>query len=422
MSLLIGMETKKEDLTVKRIAIIAPGYAWLPGEFGTSRFSFLAGLLSDSGYEVDLIGSTFQHFKKEQRDIDRLKQLDLPYKLVFIPEPGYRKNVDVRRIYSNYIETRNVIKFLNKHRERYHLIYCVIPPNILSAKVGQWCQRQQIPYIVDVEDLWPEAMKMVVKTPILNDILFIPYWKDAEKTYRYANGVIGTSDEYTLRAFKKRRKNIPYTTVYVGTDLDIFDEGVRKYSRDFSKSSKEFRVTYAGSISASYDVKTLIDAAKILWECGSRDIRFCILGTGSLKKDLEHYANALECENVKFLGYVDYQKMAAFLVQSDVLVNSYIKKAPQSIVTKIGDYLAAGKPVINTLASIEFMEMVDREGFGVNVVAENAKKLAKAVLHLYNDAALRTEMSLNARRCAEEKFDRKKSYGKVVKMIRELVE
>ena len=58
----------------------------------------------------------------------------------------------------------------------------------------------------------------------------------------------------------------------------------------------------------------------------------------------------------------------------------------------------------------------------MKVVAENAEKLAKAVLHLYNDAALRTEMSLNARRCAEGKFDRKKSYGKVVEMIRELVE
>ena len=91
---------------MKKIAIIAPGYAWLPGEFGTSRFSFLAGFLSEYGYEVDLIGSTFQHFKKEQRDIKRLKQLQLPYKLIFIPEPGYRKNVDVRRIYSNYIETK----------------------------------------------------------------------------------------------------------------------------------------------------------------------------------------------------------------------------------------------------------------------------------------------------------------------------
>lgn len=421
MNLLIGMETKNEDLMVKRIAIIAPGYAWLPGEIGASRFSFLAGLLSESGYEVDLIGSTFQHFKKEQRDIERLKQLQLPYKLIFISEPGYKKNRDVRRIYSNYIETQNVMKFLNEHQGRYSLIYCVIPPNVLSAKVGQWCRRKRIPYIVDVEDLWPEAMKMVVKIPILSDILFVPYWKDAERTYRYADGVIGTSDEYTLRAFKSRKKNIPYATVHVGTELDIFDEGVLKYSGEFCKSSKEFRVTYAGSISASYDIKTLIDAAKILWDCGRDDIRFYILGTGSLKENMERYTAALGCGNVEFLGYVEYQKMAAFLAQSDILVNSYIKKAPQSIVTKIGDYLAAGKPMINTLASKEFMKIVERENFGVNVDAENAEKLLKAIIALYDDAPLRAKMSLNARRYAEEKFDRKKTYGKILEMIGELI-
>ena len=180
-------------------------------------------------------------------------------------------------------------------------------------------------------------------------------------------------------------------------------------------------MTYAGSISASYDIKTLIDAAKILWDCNRKDIRFCILGTGSLKEDMEHYVNALGCGNVKFLGYVDYQKMAAFLVQSDVLVNSYVKKAPQSIVTKIGDYLAAGKPVINTLSSTEFMGMVEQEGFGVNVDAENEERLVKAILDLYDDAPLRAKMSLNARRCAEEKFDRKKAYGKILEMIGELI-
>lgn len=406
---------------MKKIAIIAPGYAWLPGESGTSRFSFLAGFLSENGYEVDLIGSTFQHFKKKPRNIEKLKELQLPYKPVFISEPGYKKNIDVRRIYSNYIETQNVMKFLNEHQGRYSLIYCVIPPNVLSAKVGQWCRRKRIPYIVDVEDLWPEAMKMVVKIPILSDILFVPYWKDAERTYRYADGVIGTSDEYTLRAFKRRKKNIPYATVHVGTELDIFDEGVRKYSGEFCKLSNEFRVTYAGSISASYDIKTLVDAAKILWDCGWDDIRFYILGTGSLKEDMERYTDTLGCGNVEFLGYVEYQKMAAFLAQSDILVNSYIKEAPQSIVTKIGDYLAAGKPMINTLASKEFMEIVERDSFGVNVDAEDAEKLLKAIIALYDDAPLRAEMSLNARRCAEEQFDRKKAYGKIVDMIRELV-
>ena len=136
----------------KRVAIIAPGYAWLPGEPGTSRFSFLANFLSENGCEVDLIGSTFQHFKKAPRDIEQLKRLNLPYHLIFIPEPGYRKNVDLKRVYSNYIITRNTMKYLNKYRERYDIIYCVIPPNILSAKVGCWCRKNNIPFIVDVEE------------------------------------------------------------------------------------------------------------------------------------------------------------------------------------------------------------------------------------------------------------------------------
>lgn len=166
----------------------------------------MAGVLTEYGYRVDLIGSTFQHFKKAPRDIENLKRMQLPYHLVFIDEPGYKKNIDVRRIYSNYILSRNTLRYLKKNVDQYDLIYCVIPPNVLSAKVGKFCQKHQIPYIVDVEDLWPEAMKMVFKIPFLCDVIFYPYRRDAERTYRYADGVVGTSEEYTMRAFKREKK------------------------------------------------------------------------------------------------------------------------------------------------------------------------------------------------------------------------
>lgn len=65
-------------MSMKSIAIIAPAYAWLPGESGTSRFSYLAGFLAEYGYNVDLVGSTFQHFKKASRDIERLKKCVFP--------------------------------------------------------------------------------------------------------------------------------------------------------------------------------------------------------------------------------------------------------------------------------------------------------------------------------------------------------
>lgn len=411
---MIGME--------KRIAIIAPGYAWLPGESGTSRFSYMAGFLAEQGYKVDLIGSTFQHFKKAPRDIERLEAMQLPYKLVFIEEPGYRKNIDIRRIYSNYILARNTLQFLKRHISEYDLVYCVIPPNVLSAKAGKICHQYRVPFIVDIEDLWPEAMKMVFKVPVVSNLLFYPYWRDAEKTYRYADGVVGTSDEYTMRVFKKRKKNIPYATVYVGTELDVFDEGVWKYSKEFEKPDNECWVTYAGSIGASYDIRTLINAAKMLLCQGRSDIKIYILGTGPLKEELEQYAKNINCENVIFMGYVEYQKMAAFLSKSDVLINSYVKNAPQSIVTKIGDYLAAGKPIINTLFNPEFCRMVEQNGLGVNIEAEDAKKLAETILELYRDAPLRAKMSLDARRYAEEKFDRKVGYRKVVDMLTQLME
>ena len=401
----------------KRIAIIAPGYAWLPGESGTSRFSYMAGFLAEHGYNVDLIGSTFQHFKKAPRDIEKLKAMELPYKLIFIEEPGYRKNIDIRRIYSNYILACNTLQFLERHISEYDLVYCVIPPNVLSAKVGKLCHQYRVPFIVDIEDLWPEAMKMVVKVPFVSNVLFYPYWRDAEKTYRYADGVVGTSDEYTMRAFKKRKKDIPYATVYVGTELNVFDEGVKKYSGEFDKPDNEFWVTYAGSIGASYDIRTLINAAKMLHCQGKSDIKLYILGTGPLKEELEQYAKDISCENVIFMGYVEYQKMAAFLSKSDVLVNSYVKNAPQSIVTKIGDYLAAGKPIINTLYNPEFCRMLEQNGLGVNIEAENAKKLTETILELYQNAPLRAEISFNARRWAEEKFDRKIGYEQIVEMV-----
>lgn len=199
--------------------------------------------------------------------------------------------------------------------------------------------------------------------------------------------------------------------------MDVFDDGVRKYRKEFEKPAGEFRVTYAGSIGKSYDVKTLVDAAKVIEKKSLSDIKFYILGTGPLKEELEQYAKEIKCDNVIFMGYVEYQKMAAFLSESDLLVNSYIKSAPQSIVTKIGDYLSAGKPIINTLSSPEFCKMVEEYDFGVNVEAEDAEKLVEAILKLHQNASLGEKFSFNARRCAEERFDRKVGYRRVVEMV-----
>ena len=113
--------------------------------------------------------------------------------------------------------------------------------------------------------------------------------------------------------------------------------------------------------------------------------------------------------------------MAPYLAASDILVNSFVRKAPQSIVSKVGDYLAAAKPMINPLANPEFMTKVEADVFGVNVQSENPVELAAAILQLKEDAVARERMRKAARHIAEEQFDRPHAYARIVDLVNRLL-
>lgn len=405
---------------MKKIAVISMGVK-LDNEKGYSRFRYIGDFLSDAGYQVDLITTTFQHWEKAQRNLDEIKKEDYKFNLKFIYEPGYKKNIDLRRIRSHRIAAKNLRQLLEKEGD-YDLIYCEIPPNDVALAAAEYAKEKGIPFVPDVNDLWPEAMRMVLDVPVISDVLFYPLLRDAEKVYALVSGIIGTSDEYRDRPLKHQKLDVPKKTVYVGNEIAEFDAGVEVYSPQIPKEEREFWVSYAGTIGTSYDIRTMVLAGKELLKRGRTRIKIKILGGGPLKEELESLAKEQNCTNVEFVGYAPYPKMAAYLAKSDILVNSFVKKAPQSIVTKIGDYLAAGKPMINTCMSPEFRNKVEHDGFGINIMPEDVNVLADAIEKLYEDEAGRTEMGKKARTIAEEQFDRPQSYKKIIELIEELTE
>lgn len=402
----------------KKIAVISMGVK-LNGEKGYSRFRYIGDFLSDAGYQVDLITTTFQHWEKAQRDIDTIKKEDYKFRLKFIYEPGYRKNIDPRRIWSHHIAAKNLTKLLEQDGD-YDLIYCEIPPNDVALAAAEYAKKKGIPFVPDVNDLWPEAMRMVLDIPVVSDILFYPLQRDAEKVYSLVSGIIGTSDEYRDRPLKNQKLDVPRKTVYVGNEIAEFDKGVETYGPQIQKPGGEFWVSYAGTIGTSYDIRTMVLVGRELLDRGMDQIKIKILGGGPLKEELENLAKEKECTNVEFVGYAPYPKMAAYLAKSDILVNSFVKKAPQSIVTKIGDYLAAGKPMINTCMSPEFRQKVETDGFGINILPEDVKILTDAIMDLYKDREGCRIMGEKARKIAEEQFDRPESYKKIIELIEEL--
>lgn len=426
----------------KRIAVVTMGVKLGDEKRGYTRFRFLSEMLVEAGFDVDLITSSFQHWEKAHRDTGRACYRDLPYRVVFIDEPGYRKNLDLARIMSHRTAAKNLRAHFRENVGRYSLVYAEIPPNDVARVCAEEAHAQGIPFVADINDLWPEAMRMVIDVPVLSDIAFYPFSRDAHAVYQLLSAAVGTSDEYALRPAKDRSKPYPHATVYVGNDLASFDEGARKMASAVDKPEGELWVTYAGTLGASYDIATLVDAAAELERrrearekirylaCGPAGagqagrvfppVRVKVLGDGPDRASLEKRASEKGAP-VDFLGYQDYASMAAYLCASDVTVNSLVKTAAQSIVTKIGDYLASGKPLVNTGSSPEFRAKVVSGGFGLNVPAEDTGALADALEELVLNPSLRKIMGTRGRAIAEREFDQRHSYRTIVNLIRNLL-
>ena len=76
----------------KKIAVVSIMYFWLPEEKGPSRFFYIANMLGEMGYDVEVLTGSFQHFDKRQRDRAMLENADVPFKITVIDQPSYSKN------------------------------------------------------------------------------------------------------------------------------------------------------------------------------------------------------------------------------------------------------------------------------------------------------------------------------------------
>ena len=229
----------------KKIAVISMGVK-LNGEKGYSRFRYIGDFLSDAGYQVDLITTTFQHWEKAQRDIDVIKKEDYKFRLKFIYEPGYRKNIDLRRIWSHHIAAKNLTKLLEQDGD-YDLIYCEIPPNDVALAAGRICQKERDSLCAGCKRPVAGSYADGPGYSVVSDILFYPLQRDAEKVYSLVSGIIGTSDEYRDRPLKNQKLDVPRKTVYVGNEIAEFDKGVETYGPQIQKPGGEFWVSYAGN-------------------------------------------------------------------------------------------------------------------------------------------------------------------------------
>ena len=398
---------------MKKVFIITE-FVSMPGEKANGRFRYIADLLVRNNIEVELITTNYSHRDKKHRIYEENPKCK--YKFTMLDEPGYKKNVSLKRFYSHYIFSKNLKKYLREIQIKPDVIYCAVPTLSAAKVAAKYAKENNIKFIIDIQDLWPEAFKMVFNIPIISDIMFYPMKRMADYIYSSADDIIAVSETYLKRATDINSIAKNKLSVYLGTNLHYFDECKNKnkvtYDDDY------IRIVYIGTLGHSYNIKDVIDAINLLKENDINNLKFVVMGDGPLKREFQEYAKkkGIDCE---FKGMLNYDNMVGILCSCDIAVNPISHNAAQSIINKVGDYAAAGLPVINTQENEEYRNIVEKYEIGYNCINSDYKDMASKIEKIIENFEIKNKMGKNNRKLAEERFDRNKTYKYIIKTIEE---
>lgn len=400
----------------KRIMIIAH-FCDYGDENTNNRFNYLANMLASSGYDVELITSSFSHRDKKQRKESFVVG---PYKTTLIYEPAYHKNISFKRLFvSHRMMAANLRKYLSSV-EKPDLIYCAMPSINVSEVAAKYAEENKVPFFVDVQDLWPEAYKLILKNEIVYNLATKSMQGRVDRVYAAADQIIAVSETYAERAMRVNRKCKESLAVYLGTELAVFDRNVQENEPVVKKPEGEFWIGYCGTLGHSYDLSIVIYALQNLKKQGVENVRFIVIGSGPLEEQFKSLADELGV-NFLFTGKLPYEKMCAQLCQCDIAVNPIAKGAAQSIINKHGDYAMAGLPVVNTQECKEYRDLLTKYECGINCEPESVEQVAEAILLLSRNRELCAAMREKARKMGTEKFERSKTYQEILLNIQGLL-
>ena len=398
--------------------LIIDHFCQAPGEPGNNRYIYLANMLCEYGHEVEIVTSDFQHTAKRTRETPQSMIDALPYKFTMLAEPPYPKNVCLQRFHSHHVFGKHLKAYL-KSIEKPDLVHISVPSLDVGSVAAEYCTKYNIPFVVDVQDLWPEAFKLVLKLPIVSDICFAPMMHTANRIYGAADRILAVSETYKERGLKNCTKDKEGLCIYLGTDMNSFDAAAANMAVD--KPDDELWIAYVGTLGHSYNIEIIMDALNLIAGKVRQNLVFKVIGSGPYMERFQKYAQSCKIP-VDFMGRKLYREMVAYLYHADIAVNPIVKGAAQSIINKHADYAMAGLPVVNTQECPEYRNLMTEYACGINCAPDDPQQVADALLMLIENEDKRREMGCNSRKLAEERFDRDHTYRLIVKDIERLIE
>ncbi len=167
-----------------------------------------------------------------------------------------------------------------------------------------------------------------------------------------------------------------------------------------------FVALYAGTIGYISGAEVLIEAARHLR--AREDILLLCVGEGPVKERLQETAAQLGLKNIRFLPFQPSGALDEVLASAGVgLVTLLPEAGKTSIPSKVLGYLAAGRPVIASVApESDTAKMIRLGACGRVAACGDAAALALAIKEFADDPEMSVELGRRGRMYFEQVFDR----------------
>lgn len=401
----------------------------LPVESGARllRYARFSKYLAEKGNEVTWWTSTFSHAQKHNlynKDTE-VQWNGVKLKMLYCG-CEYNKNVSFARI-KYQRKYAKILKKTIKNMELPDLIVLPIP-TIENAKIiADYAIANNIPYIIDIRDNWPDEYIRWLSYPLkfFAKIVIKPLEKTLLYVCRNASGIMGVSQcqlNYGLK-FSGRGQGSRDKIFYLGYNQDNLEgrelEEARKWIAPILPPEEEiFTLTFIGTMGSSRDLTPAINAVKSLIKEGKK-VRFVIAGSGD---HLERYRKLCgEDPSFIFTGWIDRYHIKALMEKSNMLLAPYHPDSNMSLPTKYFEYMAAGLPVLSSCAG-EAKELIESNNTGYHYdVTENKSSILEILQHCIENPEELLKKGKNAQRLFKEKYSFDKIFPEIYEYLRKIL-
>lgn len=255
------------------------------------------------------------------------------------------------------------------------VIYVYGTPMTAAAAAVALRIRRKIPFIIHVQDLWPESVldSGMIESSFLRRVLQAVISATLKPVYQMAHHIVVISPGMK-DALIERGVDASKISTLLNWHADEQDSSLAP-KREVN-SQRTIRCVYAGNIGQMQDVETIIRAAEEIQD--ELDLEIVIYGSGVAEESARKLADELKVRNITFMGRVSMEEMRSVYRGSDFqLVTLKDREVFRiTIPSKFQASMAYGTPVITTVNG-DLATICEKEGVGLVAVPESPSSLAE---------------------------------------------